>query len=214
MPDRRAERIRDLRRAIDCLPRRTRLAMLAGIEANPIILGAYTDPSGICPMLAAHRHGGRTDFIAFARAWDSFGFGSVRWRRRRPRRATERELLILRANLEASLLADEPPVDLGAALRDHRRLVADRPASAPHADRPDAAAAPTPGDAAPGGSRVRPGDPDRSRELRLRAGWRWMRVARNLDEYEGLLDALEREHAAFQAREALVRELELQLADS
>ncbi len=77
--------------------------MLRGLEANPIIVGAYTDrEGGVCPMLAAHRHGGRTDFASFARAWDEFtGAG------RRPRRATRRELGVLRAHLEVSLLADE-----------------------------------------------------------------------------------------------------------
>src|SRR5438552_16449188 len=82
--------LEDLRLAIDCLPRRTRLAMLEGIAANEIIVGAYTDRlGGVCPMLAAHRCGGRTNFISFARAWDRFA------RVRRPRKATERELEIL-----------------------------------------------------------------------------------------------------------------------
>jgi hypothetical protein len=32
--------------------------MLEGIEANRIIVGAYSDrQGGICPMLAAHRNG-------------------------------------------------------------------------------------------------------------------------------------------------------------
>ena len=46
-------------------------------------------------MLAAHRHGGRTSFIAFARAWDRFAGA------RRARPATERELRVLVAHLEA-----------------------------------------------------------------------------------------------------------------
>src|SRR3954447_8373547 len=51
-----------LRTAIDCLPAETRRAMLEGIAANTIVAGAYTDGrGGICPMLAAHRHGGRTE---------------------------------------------------------------------------------------------------------------------------------------------------------
>ena len=42
--------IEDLRRAIDCLPVDTRLAMLQGVRSNDIIVGAYTDRSGgICP---------------------------------------------------------------------------------------------------------------------------------------------------------------------
>ena len=47
--------------------------MLDGIEANQIIVGAYTDRrGGVCPMLAAHRNGGRTDLASFARAWDRY----------------------------------------------------------------------------------------------------------------------------------------------
>jgi hypothetical protein len=108
--------IEDLRLAIDCLPVRTRRAMLDGIRSNDIIVGAYADRAGgVCPMLAAHRCGGRTSFVSFARAWDRFA-GS-----RRPRRATPRELRILEGQLEASLLADET-LDLGAAIAAHEAL--------------------------------------------------------------------------------------------
>ena len=91
---------RDLRLAIDCLPLRTRRAMLDGIvERAAIIVGAYTDRhGGVCPMLAAHRNGGRTSLASFARAWDRY---TGRARRRGP--ATERELRTLRAMLEASI---------------------------------------------------------------------------------------------------------------
>lgn len=200
MPDRSTDTITDLRRAIDCLPQRTRQAMLEGIRSNPIIVGAYSDDGGICPMLAAHRNGGRTDFIAFARAWDQFAFRGVRPRRRRPRQATLRELRVLEANLEASLLEDDVNVDLRAAVRDHRRLV-------------DAAEKRQPTPEPTRRSKPRPGDPDRSRELRRRPGWRWMRVARSMDEYESLIAALEHEHVAADERTALRRELELQLSD-
>ena len=55
------------------MPEETRDAMLRGIEINPIIVGAYTDRAGgVCPMLAAHRNGGRTSFASFARAWDRY----------------------------------------------------------------------------------------------------------------------------------------------
>jgi hypothetical protein len=57
----------ELRIAIDCMPLRSRKAMLGGIEANNIIVGAYTDRhGGVCPMLAAHRNGGRTDLASIA----------------------------------------------------------------------------------------------------------------------------------------------------
>ena len=93
----------DLRLAIDCLPRRTRLAMLDGVRANEIIVGAYTDrDGGVCPMLAAHRNGGRTSFISFAKAWDAFARV-----RKGPRKATPREVRILTTMLEASLLGDD-----------------------------------------------------------------------------------------------------------
>jgi hypothetical protein len=119
---RRARAIADLRRAIDCLPPRTREAMLAGVRdaapERPIVAGAYTALGGICPMLAAHRAGGRTDLLAFAHAWDRFtGVG------RAPRVVTPRELGVLVAHLEASLLGDATP-ELALAIESHRRAVA------------------------------------------------------------------------------------------
>ena len=97
---------RDLRTAIDCLPLKTRMAMLGGVESNRIIVGAYTDRSGgVCPMLAAHRNGGRTSFASFARAWDRY----TGVRGRKPRQATERELTTLKTMLEASIALDELP---------------------------------------------------------------------------------------------------------
>jgi hypothetical protein len=97
---------RDLRVAIDCLPLQTRRAMLEGVESNRIIVGAYVDRSGgVCPMLAAHRNGGRTSLGSFAHAWDRY----TGVRRRRPRPATERELNTLRTMLEASIALDELP---------------------------------------------------------------------------------------------------------
>jgi hypothetical protein len=167
MRTRRRATIQDLRVAIDCLPRVTRVAMLDGIHSNAIIAGAYADPEGICPMLAAHRAGGRTSAISFARAWDRFAFGGARVTG--PRRATAREVLVLRSQLEASLLAeDAPDGDLAAAIASHRRLVAARP--------------PTP---------ERPGDLDRSRELAAKPGWSWTRVARSYDEYTRALEELD-----------------------
>src|SRR3954468_5242635 len=113
--------IEDLRLAIDCLPVRTRRAMLEGIRSNDIIVGAYADRAGgVCPMLAAHRCGGRTSFVSFARAWDRFA-GS-----RHARRAAPRELRILEGQLEASLLAEDP-LDLGAAIAEHVALRAPAP---------------------------------------------------------------------------------------
>lgn len=112
-----------LRLAIDCLPARTRIAMLEGIATNEIIVGAYSDrDGGVCPMLAAHRCGGRTNFISFAKAWDAFA------QVKRARQATEREVRILRTALEASLRAeqDAPPGDLAGAIADHQAAARDR----------------------------------------------------------------------------------------
>jgi hypothetical protein len=117
--------ITELRRAIDRLPTATREAMLEGIRENPIVAGAYTDDKGgICPMLAAHRHGGRTTQLAFARAWDRFANVSA------VRHATQRELRILEGQLQASLLKDAGWVDLGAAIADHEALKASHEAAA------------------------------------------------------------------------------------
>jgi hypothetical protein len=157
----------DLRLAIEALPRRARVAMLEGIEANPIIVGAYSTRDGICPMLAAHRAGGRSNALGFAKAWDGFGFRQSR--RARPRPATERELLILKVYLQASLLAapapeSEPPV------RTRERLEAIAPAEP---------------------AAVAPGDPDRRGELGYHGGWAWTRLVRRYDEYERLLELLD-----------------------
>jgi hypothetical protein len=102
---RRRRPARDLRVAIDCMPLPARRAMLEGIAAGRIIAGAYTDrEGGVCPMLAAHRRGGRTSLASFARAWDRYTGA-----RRRARPATARELNTMRVMLEASIALEEPP---------------------------------------------------------------------------------------------------------
>jgi hypothetical protein len=113
---RRRRPARDLRTAIDCLPLSTRKAMLAGVESNRIIVGAYTDrKGGVCPMLAAHRNGGRTSLASFARAWDRYTGA-----RGRPRPATERELHTLTAMLEVSIALEELP-ELGDVAREAKK---------------------------------------------------------------------------------------------
>jgi hypothetical protein len=115
--------IEELRRAIDCLPLRTREAMLAGVRSNEIIVGAYSDRAGgVCPMLAAHRCGGRTSFVSFARAWDRFAAA------KRARRASARELRLLEHHLDASIAAERARADLSTAIADHQALVRDRKA--------------------------------------------------------------------------------------
>jgi hypothetical protein len=175
--------ITELRQAVECLPRATRVAMLEGLDAGPIIAGAYTTEDGICPMLAAHRAGGRCSAAFFADAWDRFAFREGPRRSTGSRRATEREVRILRAHLEASLLDEElGDASLAAAANDHRRL-RERRAAEPVVREP---------------VRARPGDPDRSRELRGRLGWAWSRLFRRYDEYELALRHL-RDAAASEA---------------
>jgi len=109
---------RDLRLAIDKMPAATRQAMLEAIEVNPIIVGAYTDrEGGVCPMLAAHRNGGRTSFASFAQAWDRYTRATDR-----PRRATEREVRALKGMLEASIATEDErePGFLAGAIEAHR----------------------------------------------------------------------------------------------
>jgi hypothetical protein len=90
-----------LRHAVDALPTHTKQGMLRGIQNNRVVVGAYTDKrGGVCPMLAAHRNGGRTDFGAFARAWDAY-VGA-----KKPRRASAREVRTLKGYLELALVRE------------------------------------------------------------------------------------------------------------
>ena len=158
----------ELRIAIDCLPLRTREAMLDGIDSNRIIVGAYTDrQGGVCPMLAAHRRGGRTSLASFAKSWDRYtraGKGT--------RPATERELLTLRTMLEASIAiesgVDEEIKELATGRREAQAGTGRRPT----------------------------GDTDRTPELSGRHGWAWTRLFRRYDAYELALEQLHEAEAA------------------
>jgi hypothetical protein len=149
----------ELRIAIDCLPLGTRKAMLEGMDLNTIIVGAYVDRSGgVCPMLAAHRNGGRTSLASFARAWDRYT------RPRRPRPASQRELRTLRTMLEASIALDEPGfTELSEVIAEHKAAIAE-----------------------PAGPRERrdTGERNRAPELRDTEGWAWTRPFRRLDDLE------------------------------
>ncbi len=158
------------------MPARTREAMLEGIGKNEIIVGAYTDRQGrICPMLAAHRHGGRTSLASFARAWDRYTGAS-----KRARPATERELRTLRAMLETSLMY-EGDSELAAAATDHRASLErnKQTAEAEHRRR-----------------RVPTGETSRLNELKGRPGWSWLRVFRRYDDYAAALAQIESEERA------------------
>ena len=179
-----------LRSTVEALPRRTRIAMLEGIAQNRIVVGAYTDPrsGGICPMLAAHRAGGRTNVASFARAWDAFTGA------RRPRLATRREIHALRTHLEMSLLRDEsdstPISELAAQIREERAAMRRNAPPAPAPERADT------------------GERHRAAELRTRPGWAWLRPARRLDEYKDLLAAAEEQLAEQRAAEILGADIE------
>jgi hypothetical protein len=173
---RRRENAQRLRTTVELLPRHTREAMLRGIDSNPIIVGGYTDgEGGVCPMLAAHRNGGRTSFASFARAWDAFtGAG------KRPRRASRRELQVLRTYLEMSLLEEDTSIGgepslaaIAHQIRAERRAVG-------------GSAVPTPPE---GSRRSRPGDPHRASQLRRRRRWSWLRPTRRYDVFEATLAA-------------------------
>ena len=174
----------DLRFSIECLPQRTRVAMLEAIDENDIIVGAYTDRNGgVCPMLAAHRHGGRTDLASFGRAWDRYTRASGR-----VRDATDRELLTLRSMLQTTLANDERPQDeLAAAALELQAAQARREEERVERPKPE---------------RRDTGERDRSKELRGRPGWSWLRVFRRYDEYEAALEQVRRaERDAEQAGE-------------
>ncbi|MEA2483228.1 MAG: hypothetical protein QOC55_1175 [Thermoleophilaceae bacterium] len=94
------------------LPLETKRAMLVGLENETIVTGAYTHDGGICPMLAAHRRGGRTDRESFAQCWDRYTGAD------KGRAATEREIRTLRTMLEASMLE---PYDLFELSRPKRQ---------------------------------------------------------------------------------------------
>jgi hypothetical protein len=113
----RTHSVEQLRLAIDCMPVATREAMLEGLRSNErIIAGGYVDgEGGVCPMLAAHRCGGRTDFLSFAKSWDRFT------RAARMRAVTPREVAILTSQLEDSL-SSASGLELDRAIAEHREL--------------------------------------------------------------------------------------------
>lgn len=112
-----------LGRVVDSLPFETQQAMLQGLRRyDRIITGAYSDrEGGVCPMLAAHRSGGRTDFRSFARAWDRFTGA-----KRRPRPVTGRELRTLTAQLHASVWKEEQRQLVARAARERAERITEQ----------------------------------------------------------------------------------------
>ena len=187
-----------LRTAVDAMPRRTRIAMLTGINENQIVVGAYTDreSGGICPMLAAHRNGGRTSLASFARSWDRFTSA------RRPRLATEREVRTLRSYIEMSLLRDEQGTEsvtsLAAGIRAERRKAAARAAS----DRSVAADQEAPE------TKPDTGERHRGRELRHSRFWSWLRPTKRYDVFAQNVAAAQEQLNEQRAAEAFERDRE------
>ena len=151
--------------------------MIDGIDSSRIIVGAYTDrDGGICPMLAAHRQGGRTNLASFARAWDRYTGAKGG----HPRPASERELRTLHTMLDASIALEElgETSDLGRAIEEHSsrsgRPAPERPAK---------------------------GDRNRAPELRHRHGWAWLRIFRRYDAYQAALRDLEQAERSRRERE-------------
>ena len=119
----REEALADLRQSIDLLPERTRQAMLSGLGSNTVITGAFTDGSGVCPMLAAHREGVRTRCMGFPEAWDRFtGVHG----RSICRQATAGEVLHLRIQLEESLAAPRSTSGFAEAIAEHQASIESR----------------------------------------------------------------------------------------
>lgn len=153
-----------LRLAVEAMPKHTRVAMLRGIRDNDIFVGAYTDrdSGGICPMLAAHRNGGRTSLASFARSWDRFTDA------KRPRLASQREIRALTSYLEHSLLRDEQGGESLVAVAQQIR--------AEQARRPGERSKRT-----AEGPRQPSSDRHRAPELRRRRFWSWLRPTRRYD---------------------------------
>lgn len=118
----REQAVAELRRSIDVLPERTRKAMLVGLGNNTVITGAFGGGDGACPMMAAHREGGRTSVCSFPQAWDKFcGVAG----RQIVRPATEYEVVILRREIEASLetVAATTATFFADAIAEHKAAV-------------------------------------------------------------------------------------------
>jgi hypothetical protein len=171
----------ELRATIDRLPLEVRTAILEGIKRQRIIAGAHADGTGgVCPMVAADVSWRGIDRRSVeqaqeaAQAWDRYADATQSWHP-----ATKRQLLALRAMLEASILAESPAAELPLS-----EVIADYERSR----RSGASAAPT-----PRARSRRPwdtGERDRTSELRGRPGWSWLRPFRNYDDYEAALRTL------------------------
>ncbi len=154
----------ELRLTIDCLPLRTRIAMLEGVRSNDIIVGAYADRRGRRLPDAGRPPLRRPHELHLLRQ----GVGRLRRRQARPAGVRARAA---RAAEPSSRRASWPRSSSTSARRS-----------------PTTRACAADGD---GDGVARAGDPDRSAELRTREGWSWLRPFRRLDEYERALARVE-----------------------
>jgi hypothetical protein len=124
----------ELRSMVDQLPLAVRIAMLEGVRSERIIAGGYADGrGGVCPMLAAHRHGARWSFPDFARTWDEFAEAPIEGLREADPCHVDALAEVLAASIEDDLRVD-------ATIPDAVNL---RPAP-PRADAPVRGATPEP----------------------------------------------------------------------
>jgi len=122
----RDQALADLRQSIDTLPERTRRGMLAGIASNTVITGAFSDGSGVCPMVAADRASAGARCMGFPEAWDRFTGVHGRYI---TRPATQYEVLHLRLQIEESLAARAEMADTNGfaeAIAEHHASVESR----------------------------------------------------------------------------------------
>ena len=170
------DRAEELPQAIEELSVTTRAAMLQAVRcpATRLIAGSYVAPGGgVCPLLAAHRCGGRTHdgstgVSTFADVWDRYTGASAS----EPRPIEQAERQMLEGLLVASLAREQ-----------HRREAAERRERREREARGAIARV-----RAGRGARLEAllsaqGDENRARELARRAGWAWLGVYRRYDEY-------------------------------
>jgi hypothetical protein len=175
---RRGRPAQELRAAIDRLPLDVRRAMLDGLAGNRIIAGAQgSRDGGVCPLVAAgldwqHMERGRYEVaLEMARAWDRYTDT-----RGRTRPATRRQLIALRAMLEASLMeaAAAAEVPFERVIAEHTEATAQRAPQEPAAGR----------------RRLDTGERSRLRELGSRASRSWTRPFTSVEEYEATMRLL------------------------
>lgn len=179
MPTFATDPIDELRSAVERLSPNTRAAMLAAVRcpATRIIAGGYVERGGgVCPLLAAHRRGGRThdDGTAsspFAAVWDRF----TATPRGAPRPIEPAERRVLEDLLVSSLARER-----------RRREAAERR----ERETREAVAKVRTGRAATLEALLSaPGDRNRAQDLARRAGWAWLGIYRRYDDYRAALAA-------------------------